>query len=92
MYGAFGRNSSQRTPTSATPAYRASALEAVVEDEGEQERDPGEDQVPDEEPVPVRARVPLARGQERRTQKPDASTSAKIVATRRLLRGRMATW
>src|SRR6058998_4190309 len=46
MYGAFGKNSSQSAPSASRTA--AVPAPAIVNGHGEDERDPGEEEVPDQ--------------------------------------------
>ena len=60
MYGAFGRKSSQSTSAGREHEQRPPAAVAVVDEQREQQRDPGEEQVPDQEPEVERVVVVLA--------------------------------
>ena len=54
MYGAFGKNRSQSAPPASSSARDAVSPEPVVHRDREDERDPGEEEVPDQRAV-VRA-------------------------------------
>src|SRR6188768_1934125 len=65
MYGAFGRKRSHRKPTAPRKAIPRPRRGAVVENDGEHERDPGEEEVPGEELEVAPVRVAGAHRKER---------------------------
>ena len=68
MYGAFGRNRSHTAADGAEEGQPAAAAGAVVEDNGEHERDPGEEEVPGEELEVPSVRVTGAHREQRDAQ------------------------
>ena len=68
MYGAFGRNRSHTAADGSEEGHPAPAAGAVVEDDGEHERDPGQEEVPGEELEVAPVRVADAHCQQRDAQ------------------------